>query len=125
MLDPPLEMVCLDLAGTTVADGGLVDRAFSAALDTLGVPAGSGRRHEMDDVVRRTMGRSKAEVFAQLFADEGDAARANAAFESAFDALVAAGEIRPLPGAEEAMTAATARGMKVVVTTGFIYEGAQ
>lgn len=118
----PIELVCLDMAGTTVEDGGLVESAFSTALDALGVGSGSGgadERGRMLEHVRLTMGTSKIEVFRTLFGEESAAQRANAAFEHAYDDLVAAGNAHPIPGAEEAMAAIRASGRKVALLTGF------
>jgi phosphonatase-like hydrolase len=112
-----LELVCLDMAGTTVADEGLVLRAFEAALDALEVAPAD--RLAMVEVVVATMGTSKIEVFRQLFGDEGRAQRANAAFERAYHALVDEGGVHPIPGADAAMDALGFWGVKVALTTGF------
>ena len=86
----PIELVCLDMAGTTVADDGAVAAAFAAALDELGVAAGAERRR-MNAYVRDTMGTSKIEVFRALFDGEQRARSANEAFEAAYDATVRRG----------------------------------
>lgn len=113
------DLACLDLAGTTVADGGLVESAFDAALDAVGVGEGDPRRPGMVAHVRRTMGRSKIEVFSELFEGPGEASRANAAFEEAYGRLLDAGAAHPLPGAEAAMDRLQAAGVSVALTTGF------
>lgn len=115
----PWSIACLDMAGTTVADDGLVARAFRDALSALGVGEADPLRPAMLDHVRRTMGTSKIEVFRSLFADEGEAQRANAAFEDAYGRLVALGGARPIPGAEEVMGTLRAAGIRIVLTTGF------
>ncbi|MGW0997639.1 HAD family hydrolase [Streptomyces sp. NPDC002523] len=107
------------MAGTTVADGGLVERAFEAAAAELGVEPGSADHAEKLDYVRATMGESKISVFRHLFGDEDLAQRANAAFEKAYGDLVDAGLIAPVPGAREAIEAMLADGRTVVLTTGF------
>ncbi|MGW1001596.1 HAD family hydrolase [Streptomyces sp. NPDC002520] len=107
------------MAGTTVADGGLVERAFEAAAAELGVEPGSADHAEKLDYVRATMGESKISVFRHLFGDEDLAQRANAAFEKAYGDLVDAGLIAPVPGAREAIEAILADGRTVVLTTGF------
>ncbi len=116
---PQFEMACLDMAGTTVADGGLVAQAFAAALEVMGVGAADPRRPAMTEHVLRTMGTAKIEVFTALFGEGEPAARANAAFEEAFDSLVDAGGARPLPGAEDAMARLRSGGVRVALTTGF------
>jgi phosphonatase-like hydrolase len=117
---PQFTLVALDMAGTTVSDGGVVERAFDQALDEAGgvpVPSPVG---DAGAFVRRTMGRSKIEVFTELFGgDRHRAVRANAAFESAYDAAVDRGEVVALPGAVDTMAALRAAGVKVCLTTGF------
>ncbi|MFE8973448.1 phosphonatase-like hydrolase [Streptomyces cyaneofuscatus] len=115
----PFDLVVLDMAGTTVADGGLVEQAFSAAAERLGVQPGSGERERQLAYVRATMGESKISVFRHLFGDEEKARFANTAFEEAYGALVDGGRIAPVPGAREAVERLTAEGRTVVLTTGF------
>lgn len=112
-------LVVLDMAGTTVADGGLVEQAFEAAALDLGVDPDSARHDEMLEYVRTTMGESKISVFRHLFAAEEQAQQANRAFERAYDGLVDAGHCAPLPGAEDAVRELRKAGLTVVLTTGF------
>ncbi|WP_374226973.1 phosphonatase-like hydrolase [Streptomyces sp. JJ38] len=108
----PVPLVVLDMAGTTVADDGLVERAFAAALP--------GHDARQLDHVRATMGASKIAVFRQLCdGDEERAHQANTAFERAYAELVAAGHCAPLPGAEDTVRRLRAEGRTVVLTTGF------
>lgn len=120
--DRPFGLVVLDMAGTTVADGGLVEQAFSAAAQRLGVRTGSDEHARQLAYVRATMGESKIAVFRYLFAGEGGedkAQHANTAFEEAYGELVDGGRIAPLPGAREAVERLAAEGRTVVLTTGF------
>ncbi|WP_443045009.1 phosphonatase-like hydrolase [Streptomyces sp. Go40/10] len=114
-----IRLVVLDMAGTTVADGGLVERAFEAAAAELGVEPGSAEHTEHLAYVRATMGESKISVFRHLFGDEDRARRANTAFERAYGDLVGAGLVAPVPGAREAVEELTGSGRTVVLTTGF------
>ena len=114
---PPIRLACLDMAGTTVADDGLVLAAFAAALDALKV-TGEDERARMTRYVVDTMGESKITVFRALFPGEEAAAQeGNAAFETAYGERVAL--TRPLPGAEQTFRALREAGVQVALTTGF------
>ncbi|UFQ15845.1 MULTISPECIES: phosphonatase-like hydrolase [Streptomyces] len=115
----PVGLVVLDMAGTTVADGGLVEQAFSAAATELGVEPGSAGHAEKLAYVRATMGESKISVFRHLFGEETLAQRANTAFEQAYGELVDGGRIAPIPGARQAIERLKDQGRTVVLTTGF------
>ncbi|OEJ32125.1 phosphonatase-like hydrolase [Streptomyces subrutilus] len=112
-------LIVLDMAGTTVADGGLVERAFERAAERLGVEPGSAGHAEKLQYVRDTMGESKISVFRHLFGTEELARRANSAFEEAYGELVDGGLVTPLPGAREAIEKLRADGRTVALTTGF------
>ncbi len=114
----PIELVCLDMAGTTVEDDGLVERAFAAALDAVG-DLGRSEREAMLEYTRETMGMSKIEVFRHLFGDDSTAERANAAFESGYNDAVAGGGVRAIAGAPEAISTIRNSGRKVALLTGF------
>ena len=116
---PVIQLACLDMAGTTVADDGVVDRAFDAALEEVGIGAADPARSRMTAYVRDTMGTSKIEVFRALFGDEARAQATNAAFEEAFARLVGAGAVQPLPGARETIDTLRSHGIQVALTTGF------
>jgi phosphoglycolate phosphatase len=117
---PVTRLVALDMAGTTVSDDGVVERAFRQALDEVGGVAADSPVGDPDAYVRRTMGQSKIDVFTELLGgDETRAGRANSAFERAYEAAVARGEISALPGAEELMAELRAAGVSVCLTTGF------
>jgi len=115
----PLELLCLDLAGTTVADDGLVEAAFAVALDEVGVPRDGAERQTMEERVAATMGTSKLEVFGDLLGDGARAERANRAFEAAYEGLVRRGDLHPIAGVQGTLLAARQLGLKLVFTTGF------
>lgn len=112
-------LVVLDMAGTTVADGGLVERAFELAAERIGVEPGTAEHEAKLQYVRDTMGESKISVFRHLFGTEEMAQRANSAFEEAYGELVDGGLIAPLPGARQTIEKLRADGRTVVLTTGF------
>ncbi|UAJ79106.1 phosphonatase-like hydrolase [Leifsonia sp. ZF2019] len=113
-----LELVVLDLVGTTVVDDGLVERAFVRAVDTAGLAGSEGDRERSLAFVRRTMGQEKAAVFRALTGDDDQAQHATAVFESAYAELVAAEGVRAVPGAEELVRLLRDAGVAVALTTG-------
>jgi len=113
-----ITVACLDMAGTTVRDDGVVMDAFRSAMKGAGEAGGAGP--DAMEYVRATMGQSKIEVFRHLLGgDERAAQAANAAFEDAYGAAVRAGAVEPLPGAEDVLRACRPAGVQVCLSTGF------
>ena len=118
-MSPPIRLVAMDMAGTTVADDGAVEEAFQRALDAVGLIAGD-LRESPREYIRRTMGQSKITVFTALLGgDHHRAEEANAAFEEAFDQAVDRGEVWAIPGAESVFATLRDAGMRICLTTGF------
>ena len=113
----PITIACLDMAGTTVRDDGIVMNAFGTAISGRGLSPAEYAQAMKD--VSASMGQSKIEVFRRVLGDEGTAAEANQAFEGHYAAAVQAGEVAPLPGAARVMAALRAAGVKVCLLTGF------
>ena len=115
---PDPRLAVLDMNGTTVVDGGAAERAAAHALSSCGV---LGAR--LDAALarsRRNAGLDRSELFAGVFADDAEAARAaKRAFAEAYDAMIADGAVRPVPGAEETVHEMRARGVRVCLATGF------
>jgi phosphonatase-like hydrolase len=111
-------LACLDMAGTTVRDDGLVDQAFTVALESVGIDLDRDRLESARRYVLETMGQSKADVFAALL-EPAEAARATAEFALAYESLVASGRASAMPGATELFAALRAGGVAVCLTTGF------
>jgi phosphoglycolate phosphatase len=112
-----ITVACLDMAGTTVADDGIVLAAFRGAIDDQRLPA--AERDRAMRIARDTMGQSKIVVFREIFGDEDTAQRVNAAFEKHYAAAVAAGRVEPLPGAAETLKHLRAAGIRICLSTGF------
>lgn len=119
MSNNTIQLAVIDMAGTTVADDGLVVEAFEVAAVAGGLPDSGPEREHARQYVLDTMGQSKITVFRALFGDEASAQRANAAFEDAYASLIATGRAEPIPGAAEALSRVRATGIKVALTTGF------
>jgi phosphoglycolate phosphatase len=118
-ISPPISLACLDMAGTTVSDGGLVEAAFAQALEAAGVEPGSDDHQRMLAYVSETMGTSKIVVFRALFPDPDTAEKVNVAFEEAYSRCMSDGALSPIPGAEEAIEALRRSGVNVALHTGF------
>ncbi len=110
-----VELVCLDMAGTTVNDHGLVLEAFRRTIRDLGVVGNDAVKAE--DYVIETMGQSKIEVFSVLFDER--AREANEAFECHFVTVAEEVGVSEVPGARETIETLKSRGVAVALTTGF------
>jgi hypothetical protein len=62
-----ISLACLDLAGTTVADGATVETAFADAIPALGIVAGTAAYDRAVAGVRESRRRPKIDVFRRLF----------------------------------------------------------
>ncbi|NRD26516.1 HAD family hydrolase [Frigoribacterium sp. VKM Ac-2836] len=115
----PIELVVLDMAGTTVVDDGVVEQAFSRVADRVDLGPTLSRDEALNYVLD-TMGRSKIDVFRHLTGgDESLAQRAAGEFEVAYGELVDELGVDPIEGASDVIDALRASGTSVVLTTGF------
>jgi phosphoglycolate phosphatase len=114
-----ISLVCLDMAGTTVSDDGTVMTAFGAAMRAAGLTEGTAEWSAAEEVVSSTMGQSKIDVFMRILGNVSAAHLANDAFERAYDAAVARGEVHGMPGANDVLQQLRRSGIKVCLTTGF------
>jgi phosphonatase-like hydrolase len=112
------ELAALDIAGTTVAEGGAVYRVLAEVVRDHG---GTGT----DAQLRAWMGADKREAITALLARPGvrpDRARVevvHTAFVTRLTAAYAAAPPVPLPGVVEAFAALRAAGVRIALTTGF------
>ncbi|MGI5490859.1 phosphonatase-like hydrolase [Microtetraspora malaysiensis] len=114
-----IELVVLDMAGTTVEEHGAVYQALAEAVTAAG-----GRPTEAD--IQRWMGASKREAITRLLAestghdpDEATVDAAFADFRARLDKAYRDRPPTPLPGVPEALARIRAAGVKVALTTGF------
>ena len=112
-----IELICLDMAGTTVDDNGLVLTAFRRTINELEVSGDAA--NEAEAYVIETMGQSKIEVFRQILGHEDAAQQANEAFEDHYAAAVRAGHVAAMPGATEVFKTCRDAGIRVCLATGF------
>ena len=115
-----IRLACLDMAGTTVRDAGIVEAAFQEAMSVVGLDA--GELPAALEQVHRTMGLPKEVVFREVLGDEGRAREAVRAFDVAILREVGRGEVQPIEGAEDAIHTMRAAGVAVCLTTGFTAE---
>lgn len=114
-----IELVALDMAGTTIAEGGAVYTALRDAVAAEGA-------HVTDAQVHQWMGTDKREAIAALVALGGGPELSAGAVEVAYERFrgllldaYAAAPPAPIPGVPEALDALQAAGVRVALTTGF------
>jgi len=113
-----VSLVCCDVVGAAVADGGVLERAFAEAIATQGVVTGTAAYVRSMVQFDRTRGWSPADVMHSLF--PGDEIRAQAAihaFERSFPAAADRFGVLPLPGVNEALAKLTAAGVKLCLVS--------
>jgi phosphoglycolate phosphatase len=110
-----VELICFDMAGTTVLDNGLVLEAFRRTIEDLEV--GPDEAASAEAYVIETMGQSKIEVFTALFTER--ASSANDAFERNFIESAQELGVSEIPGARSTVETLRDVGLQVALTTGF------
>jgi len=110
-----VELICFDMAGTTILDNGLVLAAFRHTIEDLVVSADEAESAEA--YVVETMGQSKIEVFTALFGER--ASIANEAFERNFVESAQEFGVSEIPGARSTVDTLRDVGLQVALTTGF------
>lgn len=114
------KLVCLDLAGTTVGDSAMVERAFAEAIATQGIVPGTGAYARAMVHVHRSRGRPKIDVLRGIFpGNEAQAQAANLTFERAYEDAIERSGLVPLPGTVEALEKLRGVGVKIALVTGF------
>lgn len=119
MTDRTIDLACLDMAGTTIDEGGLVYAVLESTVAEatgLAVPA---------ELLARWKGTSKQEAIAGLLEGLGaphDPANVNATFASFQKRLIASyrsSPPAPIPGVTELLGALRADGVRVALQTGY------
>ncbi|MFF1253489.1 phosphonatase-like hydrolase [Pseudarthrobacter sp. NPDC058329] len=113
-----IELVALDMAGTTIDEHGDVYRALEQSVRETGADV-------TPENLQAWMGADKAEAIAALMdlggvaADPALVGRTFVRFQEILAVLYAANAPVPLDGVEEALTTLKSAGVKVALTTGF------
>ncbi|GAT69093.1 haloacid dehalogenase [Planomonospora sphaerica] len=116
----PIKLACLDLAGTTIGDVAMVERAFAEAIATQGIVPGTGAYARAMVHVHRSRGCPKIDVFRGIFPDnEAQAQAANLTFERSYQGAIDRSGLLPVPGTVEALEKLQGSGVKVCLITGF------
>jgi len=115
---PSATLVCCGLIGTTVADTGLVERAFTESIATQGIVPGTGAYARCMAFVHRSRGQFTGEVMSGLFPDnQARAQAAQLAFERSFSSAVDRMGAQPVPGAPEALARLSESGLRICLVT--------
>jgi phosphonatase-like hydrolase len=115
-----IKLACLDLAGTTIGDIAMVERAFAEAIATQGIVPGTGAYARAMVHVHRSRGCPKIEVFRGIFpTNEAQAQAANLTFERSYEGAIDRAGLVPVPGTVEALEKLRAAGVKICLITGF------
>jgi phosphonatase-like hydrolase len=118
-----IRLLSLDIAGTTVDEGGTVYRVLRESIET-GIDA-----VVPDDVLSSWSGTSKYEAMRGILAAMGeDEARADVIypdFERELEAAYAAAPPTLIPGVREACAALRARGVQIALQTGYARDVAE
>jgi phosphonatase-like hydrolase len=116
----PIKLACLDLAGTTVGDIAMVERAFAEAIATQGIVPGTGAYARSMVHVHRSRGCPTIDVFRGIFpGNEAQAQAANLTFERSYEGAIERAGLFPIPGTVEALEKLRAAGVKICIITGF------
>lgn len=116
----PVKLACLDLAGTTIGDIAMVERAFAEAIATQGIVPGTSAYARAMVHVHRSRGCPKIEVFQGIFpGNEAQAQAANLTFERSYEGAIERSGLVPLPGTVEALEKLRDAGVRIALITGF------
>jgi phosphonatase-like hydrolase len=116
----PIKLACLDLAGTTVGDIAMVERAFAEAIATQGIVPGTGAYARAMVHVHRSRGRPKIDVFRGIFpGNEAQAQAANLTFERSYEGALGRAGLVPMPGVVDVLDKLRGSGVQLALITGF------
>ncbi|WP_246080214.1 HAD-IA family hydrolase [Nonomuraea mesophila] len=112
--------MCLDLAGTTVGDIAMVERAFAEAIATQGIVPGTGAYARAMVHVHRSRGCPTIDVFRGIFpGNEAQAQAANLTFERSYEGTLERAGLTAVPAVMEVLDKLRGNGIKLALITGF------
>lgn len=115
-MSPPLQLMVIDLAGTTVRADGIIESSVRSALAAT-VP-GIDLTSAMASL-QSLRGGDKRAMFMALLGNAQLARIAHGRFEADLEARIARGEMTPIDGAEETLAELRSAGVRIALTTGF------
>ncbi len=115
-----VQLVIFDLMGTLVADDGVVDRAYDAALRQAGLDSGSDAHAVAMDTVRANVGRPTLDVLIAALDDPVTAEEATWAFDDSV--LADAEQLVEIDKASTTLDELASSGILLAVTTSFTPE---
>jgi phosphonatase-like hydrolase len=115
--DTHIQLVCLDMAGTTVRDDGIVIKAFAGAMAAVGLEGDELKRAMK--YAHDTMGLPKTVVFTDLLGQASLVDQAMAAFDDAIFEVIDQGGVSEMEGARQTLAILGDAGVAVALTTGF------
>ena len=116
---PATTLACCGLLGTSVDDGGILERAFSEACATQGIVPGTAAYAHFMVGVHQSRGQAAVDVFRGLFTEgQGRAEAAALSFDRSFRSSVERTGLRAVPGAEQVFSQLHDAGVRVCLITG-------
>ncbi len=116
----PVSLVCCGLIGTTVDDGGMVDRAYAEAIATQGVVTGTAAYARCMAQVHQARGQYAVDVLRAMFPDsQARGQAAHLALDRSFCDAIGRMGVTPVPAAEEAIETLAESGIRVCLITSF------
>jgi phosphoglycolate phosphatase len=113
-------LACFGLIGTTVADDGILERAYAEAIATQGVVTGTTAYARGMAQVHRSRGKAVIDVLRELFPEnEARAQAAYLAFDKSLSGAVQRSGIEPAPGATGALDELAAAGWRTCAISSF------
>lgn len=119
MSGPPVTLVCCGLTGTTVADAGMLERAYAEAFATQGIVPGTAAYARSMVHAHHARGQAPVDVFRALFPDaQGRAEAAAVSFERSLRAAIDRSGVSAVAGAQQAIDEIRSSGTRVCLVTG-------